>query len=234
MRFNNWLANIQDWFLPRLCPGCHDWTGAGRQLCPACEKLLPRLASACPRCALPYDHPHTRGTCGACQRRPPVFAAARAAFRYAPPVDHFIRSFKFHNDLGLGALLGAELARAVQAAERPNLIVPVPLHVSRLRSRGYNQALEIARVVARALDLPLDAHGLVRSRATGAQSDLPLTTRRRNVRGAFKARAPRCYRGLHIALVDDVMTSGSTADAAARALRAAGAKRVEVWVVARA
>jgi len=220
--------------MPRLCPGCHGWTGAGRTLCRACEHQLPRVVNACPRCAQPYDHPNTRGTCGACQRRPPAFAAARGAFRYAPPVDHFVRALKFNNDLGLAALLGAELARTVRAAPRPDLIVPVPLHAARLRRRGYNQALEIARVIAHELKIPIDAHGLVRHRATDAQSDLPLAARRRNVRGAFKARSRHRYRGLSIALVDDVMTSGSTADAAARALRAAGAKHVEVWVVARA
>jgi len=234
MRLNNWLANIQDWLLPRLCPGCRGWAGPGRGLCLACEKQLPRLTHACPRCAQPYDHPNTRGVCGACQRRPPAFAAARAAFRYAPPVDHFIRTFKFHNELGLATLLGTELVRAVRGAESPDLVVPIPLHPSRLRRRGYNQALEIARIVARTLELPLDAHGLVRSRATSAQSDLTVSARRRNVRGAFHVHPPRRYRGMRIALVDDVMTSGSTADAAARALRAGGAKQVEVWVVARA
>lgn len=234
MKLNNWPANIQDWLLPRLCPGCHGWTGAGRRLCIACEKQLPRVVSACPRCAQPYDHPNTRGVCGTCQRRPPPFAAAHCAFRYAPPVDHFIRALKFNNDLGLAALLGAELARAVRGTQHPDLIVPVPLHASRLRRRGYNQALEIARAIAHELKIPIDAYGLVRRRATDAQSDLPLAARRRNVRGAFQARSRHRYRGLHIALVDDVMTSGSTAEAAARALRAGGAKKVEVWIVARA
>jgi ComF family protein len=174
------------------------------------------------------------GVCGACQRRPPAFASTRGAFHYAPPIDHFVRSLKFNHDLGLAALLGTELARVAGQTPRPDLIVPVPLHGSRLRSRGYNQALEIARVVARGLGLPLDAHGLVRRRATSAQSDLPLAARRRNVRGAFAVRARTNYRDLRIALVDDVMTSGSTVDAAARALRTAGAARVDVWVVARA
>lgn len=234
MKLDSWLTNIQDWLVPRLCPGCHGWAPAGCPLCPDCTRLLPRLLHACPRCALPYEHPGTRGECGRCQRRPPAFAAARAAFRYAPPVDHFIRALKFNNDLGLAGLLGAELARAVRDAPRPDLIVPVPLHRSRLRERGYNQALEIARIAGHLLDLPLDGHGLVRRRATAAQSDLPREARRRNVRGAFRVRVPRRYRGMHIALLDDVMTSGSTAQAAAQSLRAAGARRVEVWVVARA
>jgi len=103
-----------------------------------------------------------------------------------------------------------------------------------MRRRGYNQALVIARVVAHALDLPLDVHGLVRRRATSAQSDLPLAERRHNVRGAFAVRVGVNYRDQRIALVDDVMTSGSTADAAARALRAAGARDVVMWSVARA
>ncbi|MDH4134924.1 MAG: ComF family protein [Gammaproteobacteria bacterium] len=232
---NNWLPNIQDWLLPRLCPGCGMWTGPGKTLCSGCESTLPRLLHACPRCAIAYDHPDVTGTCGECQRRPPAQERTLALYRYAPPVDHFIRALKFHRELGLAPLLGERLAlRLAESPTRPELILPVPLHTARLRSRGYNQSLEIARVVARRLAIPLDAHLLTRTRATAPQSDLPLTERRKNVKGAFAVREQKRLTGKSVALLDDVMTSGNTIHAAAQALIKAGAREVEAWVVARA
>jgi ComF family protein len=234
MEFNNWLTNIQDWWFPRLCPGCRDWTGPGRELCPACEQGLPVLESACPRCASPYAHANTRGLCGACQKKSPAFAATIAVYHYAPPVDHFIRALKFQRELSLARLLGKRLAARVAGLPRPDRILPVPLHSARLRSRGFNQALEIARPLARRLGIPLDTRSLHRIRATAAQSDLSPEERRRNVRGAFAVRDGARLDGLRVALVDDVMTTGSTVQAAAKALLAAGAEEVSVWVVARA
>ncbi|OGI57365.1 MAG: hypothetical protein A2V58_05030 [Candidatus Muproteobacteria bacterium RBG_19FT_COMBO_61_10] len=235
MVINNWLENIQDWLLPRLCPACGDPAGPGRELCPGCERSLPTLRHACPRCAIPYEHPHTRGDCGACQRHPPAYTRAIALYHYAAPVNHFVRELKFHQQLGLAQLLGEQLARRLsQEAPRPDLIVPVPLHRARLRERGYNQALEIARPVARALNVPLDFRSLVRVRATAPQTGMTVAARRKNVRNAFRLRDPDAIRDRHVALVDDVMTTGSTVQAAAHCLRAAGATQVDIWVIARA
>jgi ComF family protein len=145
---------------------------------------------------------------------------------------------KFHAQLvharALGVLMAASLVEhlAARAGPPPQLIVPMPLHRTRLRSRGFNQALELARPLARQLHIPLDHSVLVRARATSPQTDLPLAARARNVRMAF--RAARDLRGLRVAVVDDVMTTGHTAAAATAALRKAGAAAVEVWVLARA
>jgi len=235
MLLNNWLTNIQDWLLPRLCPACGNPAGPGRELCPDCERSLPVLQHACPRCAIPYEHPDTQGECGACQQLPPAYAHTIALYRYAPPVDHFIRELKFHQQLGLASMLGEQLARRlVTETARPDLIIPIPLHRARLRERGYNQALEIARPVARTLGTPLDFHSLVRVRATAPQTGMTVKARRKNLRGAFALRNDAVMRNLHVALVDDVMTTGSTVEAATRTLLAAGASEVEVWVVARA
>jgi len=235
MLLNKWLINIQDWLLPRLCPACGDPTGPGRKLCPGCERSLPVLHFACPRCAIPYEHPDTQGECGACQKQAPAFTRAVALYRYAPPVDHFIRALKFQQQLGLAHLLGERLAqRLMRGTSRPELIIPVPLHGARLRERGYNQALEIARPVARALGIPLDFRSLVRMRATAPQTGMTVAARRRNLRGAFALRDDTAVRNLRVALVDDVMTTGSTVQAAAKCLRAAGAKEVDIWVIARA
>lgn len=235
MKLNNWLENIQDWLLPRLCPACGEPTGPGLELCPGCDRNLPILHHACPRCAIPYEHPDTHGECGACQKRPPAFARAIALYRYAPPMDHFIRELKFHRQLGLAQLLGERLARRlVPETARPDRIIPVPLHGARLRERGYNQALEIARPVAQALGVALDFRSLVRVRATAPQTGMTVAARRKNLRNAFRLRDPATVRGRHVALVDDVMTTGSTVQAAAQCLRQAGAETVEIWVVARA
>lgn len=235
MQLNHWLANIQDWLLPRLCPACGDPTGPGRELCPGCEQTLPVLRHACPRCAIPYEHPGTRGECGACQKHPPAFTRAIALYHYAPPVDHFIRELKFHQRLGLARLLGEHLARRLVAeTTRPDLIIPVPLHRARLRERGYNQALEIARPVARALGVPLDFRSLVRVRATAPQTGMTVEARRKNLRAAFAVQDDGAVQNRRVALVDDVMTTGSTVQAAAQCLRAAGAEKIEIWVVTRA
>ena len=235
MYLNNWLANIQDWLLPRLCPACGASAGLGRELCLGCAQALPTLLPACPRCARAYEHPDTHGECGACQKAPPAFSRSIALYRYAPPVDHFIRELKFRQQLGLARLLGEHLTeRVVLERARPDRIIPVPLHPARLRERGYNQALEIARPVARTLGVPLDFLAMQRVRATVPQTGMALAARRKNVRNAFRLREPRLLKGLHVAVVDDVMTTGSTAEAAAQCLLAAGAEKIEIWVVARA
>jgi ComF family protein len=157
-------------------------------------------------------------------------ATVQACFLYHPPIDRLLRRFKFHGDLASGRLLAELMLRRLRAADRPQALVPIPLHLSRLRSRGYDQALELARPLARGLGLDLEANLLVRQRATRAQSELSAATRRDNVRGAFFA----ARTGLvHVALLDDVLTTGATLQAAARALHQAGIARVDAWVCAR-
>ncbi len=227
---NQCLAFVQA-RLPSFCILCGDRVGATRDFCPGCTAALPYLPHACPVCALPYTG---AGPCGQCQRRPPPFAATTALFHYASPVDRLIVGLKFHAQLMHARALGTLMAEhfAARAAPLPQLIVPMPLHSTRLRSRGFNQALELARPLSRRLCIALDYTALVRHRATGPQTELPVAARARNVRGAF--RTTRDLRGLRIALVDDVMTTGHTAAAAVGALKKAGAKAVEVWVLARA
>ena len=172
--------------------------------------------------------------CGRCLKKPPAFTRGIALYRYAPPADHLVRLAKFHQQPGQARALGRTLATRVLNVSRPDVIAPVPLHATRLRERGYNQALEIARPVARALHVPLAPRLLARTRPTPPQTGLDRRARERNLRNAFAVVDVSQVRGKIIALIDDVMTSGSTADAAARALKRAGAKSVMVWVVARA
>jgi ComF family protein len=215
--------------LPARCLVCGEAGSHGQDLCLACRRVLPFNRVACSRCALPLPAPVT---CGACLRQPPPFTASVAALVYRFPVDRLLPRFKFHGDLAAGRLLSQLMAQAFADAPRPQALVPVPLHPSRLRRRGYDQALELARPLARAFALPLHADALRRVRATSAQSELDAASRRHNVRSAFFARAGALPG--HVALVDDVMTTGATLAECARALQRAGVSRVDVWVAARA
>jgi ComF family protein len=231
---SRWRALWSAW-RPGRCVLCAERLPAGEELCAPCHTELPRLAHACARCAAPLpDTAPAETECGRCQQHPPPFAQVHAAYHYRAPLDRLVLRLKFGRDLSMARLLGEHLAQSLTEAIRvsPDLIVPVPLHRARLRARGYNQSLEIARVLARRLGVPLDVHGVRRVRATREQARLSADERKRNLRNAFAAR--RDYRGLHVALVDDVMTSGHTAAAAARCLMRAGAAEVVVWVVARA
>lgn len=231
---DNRLKRAQHWLWPRSCLLCHARAPAGQDFCAACARSLPRAVAACPRCGAPGAVVGSDASCGECQKNPPAYDSTCVVFRYAAPVDRLIQHLKYHGRLDLSRVLGRYLADHMLAlnAPHPDVIVPVPLHVSRLRDRGYNQSLEIARVVARQMRVPLDWQGTRRTRATAPQTDLPRDQRRKNVRGAFTAGTG--FAGLSVAIVDDVMTSGHTVNALAESLRRSGAREVRVWVVARA
>ncbi|WP_225218014.1 ComF family protein [Luteimonas colneyensis] len=171
--------------------------------------------------------------CSACQRHPPALAQAHAAFLYGFPLDRLLPRLKFHRDLAAGRLLAQAMAATFAACEQPDALVPVPLHRARLRQRGYNQALELARPLGRMLGLPVQPGLLLRIRNTAAQSRLDAGARSANLRDAFDV-PTRVGIPAHLVLVDDVMTTGATLDAAAEALLEAGADRVDAWVCARA
>ena len=217
--------------LPPVCLVCAARGAGGRDLCLACAQGLPWNDPACGRCGLPLPEPAP--ACGQCLRRPPPFAACTAVFRYEAPVDRLLQRLKYGGDLAAGALLSALMLEALKArpAGAPQALVPVPLHATRLGTRGYNQALELARPLARGLGVPLRPGLLERTRRTAAQTELDAAARRANVRGAFAAPGPVPSR---VALLDDTMTTGATLAACARALRAAGAEHITLWVVARA
>jgi len=219
--------------LPLRCLLCGGQGKSGRDLCGGCAGDCALNRPSCPHCALPLQA--SSPVCGECLQREPPFAAAWAPFRYGHPLDLLEARFKFRGDLAAGrALAQLMIERAVEEAPlRPALMIPIPLHVSRLRERGYNQTLELARPLAGALGIPLRHDLLMRTRSTPPQTGLDARARGRNLRGAFalseSVRLPD-----HVVVFDDVMTTGATLREAARVLVRAGVSRVDVWALARA
>lgn len=222
---------LRHFVLPLHCLLCGAAGAEGIDLCADCAAELPRNRRCCMRCALPLATPAP--LCGECQRRIPPWDAAWAPFRYGWPLDRLESRYKFGADLAAGRVLSTLWRREPCPIELPQLLLAVPLHLGRLRERGYNQALELARPLARDLDVPLRNDVLQRIRRTDAQTELDALGRRRNVRGAFALRAGIALPA-HVAILDDVMTTGATLAECARVLRRAGVSRVDVWALARA
>ena len=192
---------------------------------------MPHNLPCCRRCALPLAV--SGDTCGHCQRHPQPWDQAWVPFRYAWPLNLLEMRFKFSGSLACGRVLAELWHQAGPPAMRPECIIPVPLHRHRLRRRGYNQALELARPLARIFDIPLRPNCLVRQRHTDPQSELDAIARRRNLRHAF-ALAENAQPPAHVAVLDDVMTTGATLAECTRTLKRAGVDRVDVWALARA
>ncbi len=208
----------------------------GQPLCSPCEADLPWLDGRCTVCAVPLP---SRGlVCGECLKRPPSYDHVEVPWRFAFPVDALITRFKHQARWPYGRLLGERLAHHLEHAfadglPRPDLLLPVPLARRRLRQRGFNQAQMLADWLSRPLGIATDARVLERVLDTPAQQQLDAATRRRNLRQAFAFATAADVKGRHLALVDDVLTTGATAEALARLLKRAGAERVDVYCLAR-
>ncbi len=237
-RRRRWTQALARFLLPSRCVLCAaDASDDPASLCAGCRGDLQVNQPACPRCAEPLVQ--IEPLCGRCLKHEPPFQASFVAWRYAWPLDGLIARFKFRGDLAAGRSLSRLFVE--QAGEhdvdRDGWLVPVPLHRQRLRSRGYDQALELARDIGSDLQLPVIANLLTRTRATEAQSDLDLRQRRRNVRDAFavdERTLAKLTERPPLILLDDVMTTGSTVAACARVLQEAGFSRIRVWAIARA
>ena len=221
----NFLNNLTP---PAICQLC---AGDSQHLafCPSCQAQLPWLPDQhCPCCAIPTLDGKL---CGQCLKSPPAFDHVTAAFLYCDSLAELIPSAKFGARWSLLPALAELLRQKVDDLPRPGCLVALPLHPRRLQERGFNQAHEIAAPLAEKLHIPLANHVLQRSRDTEHQARLSEKARHRNMRGAFHATEEA--RDRHIVLIDDVMTTGASLDAAARALKKTGARRVDAWVLAR-
>lgn len=234
-KVNNCIKNILFKGGFYRCVICQTKSDNPSDLCHDCLLLFKPLESACLLCALPFSLQPANTLCGNCIKSPPTFNRVMALWRYEGIVPHFVGQLKYHQKLIhakiIGSLLQAALLKTVEHKPLPELIIPVPLHPNRLKTRGFNQALEIAKPIARALSIPLMVKGCERIRDTPEQSQLPLSQRARNLKNAFLITRP--IKEKHIAIVDDVVTTTHTVNALATALKAAGAHHIEIWCAAR-
>jgi ComF family protein len=218
-----------------FCLLCQSATPA-QDLCPACRRDLPWNTHACTLCALPLAA--AQSVCGACLASPPPYRC-RTVFRYAFPLDRLVARLKYHGQLAPARVLGELLAEAGGDSSdgRPDILLPVPLHPERLAERGYNQATELARPLARRLGLPLEQALVRRDKATIMQKGLSAAERERNLRRAFSvdtARYEALGRPRAVMIVDDVVTTGATITTLANALLKTGVETVSVLALTRA
>lgn len=197
--------------------------------CAACDAALPYMGMPhCPVCALPTPGSQT---CGHCLRQPPSFTRTTAVFAYAFPLDKLVQAMKYGEQLALAHAFAHKLAQRIAPDRLPDCVMPMPLHPTKLRERGYNQSQLLAAPIARRFDLELLPHACERVRDTAPQSSLPWKERKKNMRNAFRCEMD--LTGKRVALVDDVLTTGASMNALAEAVRKRGAIEVETWVVAR-
>jgi len=219
------ISTLINQLFPQNCLLCQTEKGP---ICDACRADLPWLsADSCPVCAQPTPGGNT---CGHCLKETPAFDRTHALFAYYFPVDRLIQRLKYKENLALAPLLGTLLAEHI--ASKPDIWLPMPLHANRLKARGFNQAVEITRELSQQTGIAMQSTWAARERDTPPQAGLKREARRKNMRGAFACKPD--VRGLHIGIVDDVMTTGSTLDALAETLKQAGATEVSCLVVARA
>ncbi|WP_336366263.1 ComF family protein [Marinobacter sp. C2H3] len=237
------LAMLSTWIGPKVnrgtradqCVACLAH-GAREGLCDGCWSDLPINETCCHQCALPLPRARDGQRCGECLRQPPPFHRAHIPWRYQYPMDGLLGRYKYRNQLAFGRPLIAGLADFLEAmldlpgAEPPEQIIPAPMFAARRRRRGFNQAQDIAEQIGQRLNLPVNAGALTRVRAAESQRGLDRAGRLRNLEGVYAATGPVTG---HVALLDDVVTTGATARAMAATLLASGADSVELWALAR-
>lgn len=229
----SWLKNIQFALLPGRCIICEGNSRRQLDLCHRCQDLLCATWTRCQHCALPT--PQDVDWCGHCTRRPFHFTRCIALAPYRQPIDRLISALKYHHHLAAGKVTASLLAEQIPAQYRgdtlPERLIPVPLHWRRQWRRGFNQAYYLAHRLQDRLDIPLQNHLVTRVRHTPRQTALDRSRRQKNLKKAFRIRHP--VPGEHLALVDDVVTTGATANLLAALLLENGASRVDVWCLAR-
>ena len=227
---------MRDLFLNQRCLLCASHKGGKLSLCDACLDDLPwHDAPHCPQCGLLSNSL----LCGNCLNATPSFDATLALFTYDYPLDRLLQHYKYQESLSLANTFASlwldkhptNIAGSQDKIPEIDLIIPMPMHKDRLQQRGFNQALEIARLISKHRQIKLDYNSCKRTRLTPPQASLPLKERIKNIQGVFQC--DQNLQGLNIALVDDVMTTGASLNELAKTLKQAGAAHVECWVIAR-
>jgi len=235
------MTPLMDFFFPPRCLLCGDSKALlpNCHLCEACASDLKPNLQACACCGIPlHRQPQTNAKiiCGQCLKSPPYFDRSWSAFIYAQPLEWMIQQLKFNAKLAYASLLSELMIRyfpaELLASARPDAVIPMPLHYRRLKQRGFNQSVHLARPVAQSLRLPLDTTSCIRIRDTEHQTGKNARQRNKNIKGAFEFQNTRKYQ--HLIIFDDVVTTGSSVSELSRTLKRSGVKRVEVWSLARA
>lgn len=233
----NFLATLEHWLFSTQCLLCQSKVTSGKNLCALCAEALPWNHGACKQCATPFEASQKKWPiCGQCLQRPPLFFdEAYAAFVYQAPIVQMIGQLKFNQNLLFGSVLGQLLLRFLQTKypvdNWPEAIIPVPLHSKRFSERGYNQAAELAYPLEKALHIPVYFDLCRRIKPTLAQTKATARERRINLKNAFVVE--RAHNLKHVAIVDDVLTTASTATALSKVLKKSGVEKIDLWVVAK-
>jgi ComF family protein len=229
------MRKIFSFLLPYTCILCHGKSDRQLDLCSHCERELPFIKHACPRCGIEMEI--NTQICGNCLKNPPPFDDTVTLFHYENPISKIIMDLKFQQKLVNAKILGELMAKhlnylfANNNYPKPDCIIPVPLSAKRLRERGFNQALEIAKPIAKHLNIPIDINNCKRTRHTEAQAIIPANKRKSNIKNAFKI--IKTINAKHVAIVDDVVTTGNTVIELSKTLQQAGIERISIWCCAR-
>jgi ComF family protein len=234
------INKIHHWLVPYTCVLCGSSENNTQDLCLSCKEELPWIEHTCIRCSHPLEklslEQSNNQTCGECLKKPPCYDKAFALFRYQKPIDKLIINLKFHQKLLYAKLLGELMAESLTTFYKndhlPEIIIPVPLHPQRLKERGYNQALELAKPIAKKFSIPIDNKLCRRIRSTQPQSLIPATERKRNIKNAFAITPTSSIK--HLAIIDDVITTGNTIQELSLTLRnATNSQRIDIWSCAK-
>lgn len=231
---SNFLAQftiLWSHLIPRCCVLCDARINHEVEICLPCQQDLPLNTSTCSSCATPLT---TVGLCGRCLLSPPPYERCIAPYQYHYPLDALIKALKFGGQLRYATQLGHLLLSHIeqQSSTKPDCLIPIPLHPDRLRERGYNQALEIARPIAKHFNIPIDTDSFQRHKATAPQAMLAYTDRANNIQDAFVKNKEFPYK--HAVVIDDVITTGATIAEFCKTILQSSDARIEVWALARA
>ncbi len=231
------LKKLEQWLFPFICCFCESYTNNNQDLCDICKSVLPWVSDRCFKCGLSLMPGVDSIDCQRCRELPPKFDRLCALFNYQPPITKLIMGLKFGKKLAYGRVMGELLAEQLESRWYQNLtlpeaIIPVPLHIDRFRKRGFNQALELLWPVHKKTNIPILVDTCVRIRKTTAQAQLDKSRRKRNLKSAFQIVKPILFE--HVAIMDDVVTTGSTVNALTHMLKEAGVIMVDVWCICRA
>ncbi len=203
-------------------------------LCSSCVDNLPLIKKPCLTCATPMPDNSRSIKCGKCIIHPPIQTKTISAFEYKQPVDQLITKYKFHYDFTAGHILIKTFIKSIKQnnSNLPEAIIPVPLHRKKIKRRGFNQSIEIAKIIVKDLGIPILRSHVIRIKNTDPQSSLPSNKRTDNLKNAFELKKEIPYK--HIAIIDDIYTTGSTITSVAKLLKKNGVENIEIWCLARA